>query len=180
MNYWEGKQIELRGIEPGDADFFYEWNKETATQKNLDQIWFPSSLFRQEKWVEKQSIKSIEDDSYFFVILNKVGEKVGMIHSHDCDKKNGNFGYGLGIIEGHRKKGYASEAIRMLLNYYFQELRYHKAIVGIYAFNQVSIALHKKIGFKEEGRLREMLFGGNEFHDLLKFGLLKREFLASG
>ncbi|MEM6803792.1 MAG: GNAT family protein, partial [Bacteroidota bacterium] len=59
----------------------------------------------------------------------------------------------------------------------FQELRYHKAMVGIYAFNEASLALHKKIGFKEEGSLREMLFAGNQFHDLLKLGLLKREFL---
>jgi len=179
MNYWQGEHIALRGIEMEDAPFFYEWNKETGTQEGLDQIWFPSSLLRQEKWVEKTSLKSIEDDSYFFVIINKEKEKIGMIHTNDCDKKNGNFSYAIGIKEGYRKKGYASAAIKMVLNYYFNELRYHKAVVGIYDFNQASIHLHLNLGFQEEGRLREMLYKGNRFYDLLKLGLLKREFNES-
>ena len=176
MNYWKGEHVELRGLEIGDAPFFYEWNKEMDTQKNLDHIWFPSSMLRQEKWVEKQALKSIEGDSYFFVIANKEGEKVGMIHAKDCDQKNGNFSYGVGILEGQRQRGYASAAIQMVLRYYFQELRYHKAQVSIYEFNEASIHLHRKLGFQEEGRLREMIYGGNAFHDVLKFGLLKREF----
>ncbi|MEM1358773.1 MAG: GNAT family protein [Bacteroidota bacterium] len=178
MNYWEGPLVALRGIEPQDAGFFYEWNKEAYTQQHLDQIWFPSSLLRQEQWVEKQSTKSVEDDGYFFVIVDKTGEKVGMIHVHTADKKNGNFSYAVAIIKAQRGKGYATAAIKMVLKYYFTELRYHKASVGIYAFNEASVKLHQKLGFKEEGRLREMVFSGNQYHDLLKYGLLKREYLS--
>ena len=176
MNYWEGELITLRGIEVGDAPFFYEWNKKTQTQKHLDQIWFPSSLLRQEKWVEKMSVKDISDDGYFFVIVNKMGKKVGMIHTNDCNKKNGSFSYAVGVIEDQRNQGYAAAAIKMVLAYYFNELRYHKVVVSIYAFNTPSIKLHQKLGFKEEGRLREMIFAGNQYHDLLNFGLLKKEF----
>ncbi|MEM6633613.1 MAG: GNAT family N-acetyltransferase [Bacteroidota bacterium] len=176
MNYWKGEHVELRGLELEDAPFFYDWNKEVETQKNLDQIWFPSSLIRQEKWVEKQALKSVVDDAYFFVIVNNAGERVGMIHAKECDKKNGNFSYAIGIVAPHRKKGYASSAIQMVLRYYFQELRYHKVWVGIYEFNKASIHLHRKLGFQEEGRLREMVYGGNAYHDLFKFGMLKIEF----
>ncbi|MEL6672821.1 MAG: GNAT family protein [Bacteroidota bacterium] len=178
MNYWENNLITLRGLEAEDASFFHDWNQETGTQLALDQIWFPSSLIRQEEWVKKQALASVEEDSYFFVIENKAGERVGMIHTNEADKKNGHFSYGLGVVQAHRHKGYASAAIRMVLGYFFKELRYHKVTVGIYAFNQASIALHQRLGFQEEGRLREMLFAGNAYHDLLKFGLLKREFLA--
>lgn len=180
MNYWEGEIVKLRGIEPGDAPFFYEWNKATQTQLHLDQIWFPSSLFRQEQWVEKQAVKSIEDDSYFFVICNAAGEKVGMIHTNDCDKKNGHFAYAVAIVEAHRNKGYAQAAIKKVLDYYFNELRYHKVTVGVYAFNQASIRLHEKLGFQEEGRLRAMVFSGNQYHDLIKFGCLKQEYNQKG
>ncbi len=176
MNYWEGDLVSLRGIEIGDAPFFYNWNKETQTQQHLDQIWFPSSLRRQEEWVAKQTTASVEDDSYFFVILNKNGDRVGMVHTNDCDKKNGHFSYAVAILEAHRNKGYAKAAIQMVLAYYFNELRYHKALVGIYAFNKQSIGLHQTLGFQQEGRLREMIYAGNAYHDLLKFGLLKREF----
>ncbi|MEO0899743.1 MAG: GNAT family N-acetyltransferase [Bacteroidota bacterium] len=138
-NYWQGKRIALRGLEPSDAPFFLEWNQETLTQQNLDQIWFPSSLARVEEWAHKQALKPVDDDSYFFVITQLSGEPVGMIHTNDCDKKNGHFGYGLGVTADHRKMGYASEAIRMVLSYYFNQLRYHKAIVGVYGFNEASI-----------------------------------------
>jgi len=175
-NYWKGKLVTLRSIEIDDAEFFYAWNQETQTQKHLDQVWFPSSKLRQEEWVKRMAVKDIADDSFFFVLLNLKGEKVGMIHTHDCDKRNGNFSYGLGIIQEQRNKGFAVDAIKLVLNYYFNELRYHKAIVSIYEFNHASIKLHEKLGYVQEGRLREMVFQAGKHHDLLKFGLLKREF----
>jgi len=44
MNYWEGEKIRLRSLEPGDAGFFYNWNLDTNTQRNLAWIWFPTSI----------------------------------------------------------------------------------------------------------------------------------------
>lgn len=176
MNYWAGPLVTLRGIELGDVSFFHEWNQETHTQQHMDQIWFPSSLRRVEEWVEKQSTASVAEDHFFFVILNKAGERVGMVHVHDCHKKNGHFSYAVGIREAQRHKGYARAAIRMVLDYYFHQLRYHKVTVGIYAFNEASIRLHEQLGFQQEGRLREMIYADSAYHDLLKFGLLKREF----
>lgn len=176
MNDWQGEKVELKGLALEDASFFYEWNKHTETQRFLDYLWFPSSLIRQEKWVEQAALKTVEDDSYFFVITNLAGERVGMIHTKDCDKRNGHFSYGMGIVNEHRQKGYATEAIQMVLRHYFYELRYHKAQVSIYAFNQPSIQLHQALGFKQEGRLREMIYQDNSFKDVLVFGLLKREF----
>lgn len=38
MNYWEGQKIRLRSIEPEDYEFFYHWNLDTDTQRDLDRI----------------------------------------------------------------------------------------------------------------------------------------------
>lgn len=40
----------------------------------------------------------------------------------------------------------------------FGEQRYHKCEVGIYDFNHASLALHHRLGFTEEGRLRDHEF----------------------
>ena len=176
MNYWQGATIRLRGLEPADAAFFHHWNEDTGTQKFLDHIWFPSTLTRVQQWAEKTALKEVNEDEFFFVIEDLNGNPVGMIHPSHCDKRNGNFSYGIGVVEEARRKGYAIEAAQMVLRYYFNELHYHKACVGIIADNEASIALHRKLGFKEEGRLREMGYRNGIYHDLLKFGLLKREF----
>ncbi len=84
----------------------------------------------------------------------------GTINTHSCDPRHGTFGYGLAIAREHWRKGYASEAICLVLAYYFRELRYQKVTAHVYAFNEASIRLHEKLGFQLEGRLRRMIFTG--------------------
>ena len=59
------------------------------------------------------------------------------------------------------------------LNYYFNELRYNKVNVYIYDYNTPSIKFHEKLGFKKEGRLRQMAYSMGKYHDTLFYGLLK-------
>jgi len=59
--------------------------------------------------------------------------------THGCDPRHGTFGYGISIAAAHRRKGYAAEAIAIVLRYYFEELRYQKVSVQIYSFNEPSI-----------------------------------------
>lgn len=61
------------------------------------------------------------------------------------------------------------------LIYAFGQLGFHKVCGQALGFNERSIAFHKALGFTEEGRLRDQHFDGNEFHDVVCFGLLKHE-----
>lgn len=176
MNYWQGSRVKLRSIEPEDAEFFHQWNQETDTQQFLDRIWFPSSRERQKQWTAKMATQSVDDDHFFFLIENREAVSVGMIHTRDGDRRNGHFTYSVALRQAHRRQGYAGEAIRMVLAYYFAELRYHKVTVEIFAFNTASIALHEKVGFQLEGRLRQMKYGGGRYFDVLQYGLLAEEF----
>lgn len=176
MNYWEGQLIRLRGIEPEDYEFFYNWNLDTNTQKNLAWIWFPQSKQAVMEWAKQECLKKGVNDEYFFVIETLDQQPVGSINTNQVNKIDGTFRYGIGIIPAARKKGYAQEAIQLLLNYYFNELRYHKVNAGVYAFNESSIALHHKLGFALEGKLREHVFTKGQYWDMLLFGMLRKEF----
>ena len=89
------------------------------------------------------------------------------MNTHSCDTRHGTFKYGVAIFREHWRKGYASEAVKLLLGYYFEELRYQKVMAHIYAFNESSIQLHERLGFKQEGRLRNMVFTqGRHFDEL--------------
>ena len=78
----------------------------------------------------------------------------------------------------NRQKGYAAEAIRLLMRYYFDERRYQKCASMVYSFNEPSIRLHESIGFILEGRLRRMMYAMGDYHDLLWYGMTKEEFDA--
>jgi RimJ/RimL family protein N-acetyltransferase len=58
----------------------------------------------------------------------------------------------------------------------FRQLNLHRAEWWTYAENNASVQLAKKLGFKEEARLRETIFFDNRYHDLVVLGLLKQEF----
>jgi len=72
-------------------------------------------------------------------------------------------------------KGSGRELGAQALNYAFKQLGLHKVCGQALGFNERSITFHKKLGFIEEGRLREQHFDGHQFHDVVCFGLLNRE-----
>ena len=175
-NYWEGKLIRLRAVEPGDAGAHVRFNQ-SDDYGMLDQLYPPASQARVEGWATAQAHEGFRDDAYSFQMeALDSGELVGGIATHDCDGRTGVLSYGLHVFEDHRGKGYAKEAICLLLRYYFQELRYQKANAGVYAFNEPSIRLHESLGFQVEGRLRRNVYTRGEFFDLLWYGLTVEEF----
>jgi len=72
-------------------------------------------------------------------------------------------------------RGSGRELGKQALNYAFAQLGLHKLCGQALGFNERSISFHKKMGFTEEGRLREQHFDGTIFHDVVCFGLLAKE-----
>ncbi|WP_338040800.1 UDP-4-amino-4,6-dideoxy-N-acetyl-beta-L-altrosamine N-acetyltransferase [Marinobacter iranensis] len=62
-----------------------------------------------------------------------------------------------------------------VIRYGFRALCLHKLCGQALAFNERSIAFHRALGFKEEGRLRDQHFDGRRYHDVLCFGLLETD-----
>ena len=94
----------------------------------------------------------------------------------EVDHRAGRFSYGVAIGTGHKGRGLATEAVRLLLSFMFGERRFHKCGASVWAFNDASIALHRKLGFTEEGRLREHEFFAGRHHDVVLFGMTAAEF----
>lgn len=176
FHYWQGCKVRLRGVEPADWEGFHRNDHDSEAQRLTDVIHFPRSDEAARKWAEEMAHRRPDDDSVFLAIENREGELVGGMSTSDCDRRHGTFKYGLGIFRGHRRKGYATDAITVLLGYYFRELRFQKVTTGVYSFNEASLALHKKLGFTVEGRLRRMIFTGGRFHDLVMVGMTCEEF----
>jgi RimJ/RimL family protein N-acetyltransferase len=89
-------------------------------------------------WALEESKKKLENDAFRWVIESMKAEAVGSISTHDCNPRNGTFSYGIDVAPEHQRNGYASEAIRLVLKYYFEELRYQKVTVQVHASNPPS------------------------------------------
>jgi RimJ/RimL family protein N-acetyltransferase len=139
-------------------------------------VLFPDSQERVRKWVSELAIAEPWKHEFRLMIENLEGACVGTINSHTCNPRAGTFQYGIYLAPEHRQKGFGAEAIELLLNYFFHELRYQKVNVAIHAFNEGSLALHRKLGFQQEGRLRRMVFAKGKFHDEVILGMTAEEF----
>jgi RimJ/RimL family protein N-acetyltransferase len=176
MNVWQGERVRLRAIEPEDWSAFSTWDEETDTARSAYFIPFPKSKEAARKWAIEEALKQPENDQFTLVIEDVEGQFVGTLNTHNCDPRNGTFRYGVAIRQEHRRKGYASEAIRLVLRYFFDELRYQKVNVNVYEFNQESVLLHERLGFRKEGRLRRMVYTDGKYSDSIILGLTVEEF----
>ncbi|RJX39429.1 N-acetyltransferase [Paenibacillus pinisoli] len=178
MNCWQGTTVRLRAIIAEDWSQFHLNDQDTESARTSDAIYFPRSGPAARQWAEETAAKGATGDSIMLAIEDAAGELVGSINAHSCDSRHGTFKYGVAIFRVHWRKGYAFEAILLLLRYYFHELRYEKAVASVYSFNEGSIRLQERLGFTLEGRLRSMIFTQGERHDELLYGLLRSEFDA--
>lgn len=178
-NIFQGKRVRLRGVEPGDWETHFKWNEDTESARTGYEIWFPTSSQSVRAWAEKESQQTGEGEKFRFQIENLDGDLVGTINTHTCDLRCGTFRYGLAILSEHQRKGYASEAIQLVLRYYFEERRYQKVNAEVFSFNEPSIRLHERLGFTVEGRLRRMIYSAGTYHDIIVYGMTKDEFTAT-
>ena len=70
-------------------------------------------------------------------------------------------------------RGSGHQLGNLALNYAFMELALHKLCGQALEYNERSIRFHKRLGFTEEGCLRQHHFDGDTFHDVVCFGLLR-------
>ena len=178
-NIFHGEKVRLRAIEPRDWEAFHAFDQDTELARHSYAIPFPRSSEEARRWAEEKAAAKPANDEFFWVIENDEGEVVGSINSHHCDRRNGTFQYGITIGRRHWRKGYASEAIILLLRFFFWERRYQKVNASIFAFNERSLRLHEKLGFQQEGRLRRMIFTNGAYHDEVVVGMTAEEFEAS-
>ncbi len=178
-NIWQGKKVRLRAVETRDVELFAAWELDSDAQRNFDVVHFPRSLEQLRDRLTALAHDEGKDDNYYWMIDNLGGQTVGLICTYACNRRHGTFRYGVLISREFSGHGYASDAISIILGYYFQELNYQKVTAGIYAFNERSLKLHEHLGFRQEGRLRRMIYADGAYHDELQLGLLREEFLAA-
>ena len=177
--FWQGERVRLRPLRIEDAEQSFINSLDSPSRQLLQLgIEMPTSVEILKSSLEKYVGCKDADGVILFVIENHEGVNVGGISWHSRDQKNGTFSFGIVVDREHRGRGYAEDAVRILLRYGFWERRFQKCNSACVHTNEASIKLHKKLGFVEEGRRRRQVFFNGEYHDDVLFGLTWEEFDA--
>lgn len=173
----KGKNVILRPVKRSDIQNFLKWFNDTEVIQYLN-LYLPMTEMAEEKYIEELGTTRSRTDAVFVieVLEDNSSKPIGNIGLHSISPKDHNATFGIAIGEkDYWSRGYGTEAARLLINYGFEQLNLHRISSFAVAFNERGIRLHKRVGFKEEGRQRECKFKNGKFHDEVAFGILREE-----
>jgi UDP-4-amino-4,6-dideoxy-N-acetyl-beta-L-altrosamine N-acetyltransferase len=169
----KGKKIILRKLEEKDLERVLGWinDPEIATTVGIEQ---PISLDEQKVWYKK--LLGDRRKRVFAIELKDTGEHIGNISIDSIDWKNRNARIAIFIGDREkRRQGFGQDSIMAGVDYCFDYLNLHRVYLTVHSDNQPAIALYKRCGFKEEGRLRKHEYRKGRYVDMIIMGILKEE-----
>jgi RimJ/RimL family protein N-acetyltransferase len=165
-----GDRVDLRVIEREDVPFLQRSrnNPELRTPLVFTE---PRTHEQMETFYEERIAE--ENGDAQLLVCEPDGDPVGVVNLYDVRHDHGEIAYWL--VPAAQGKGYATEAVSLLVEYAFETRGLHRVYAKAAAFNDDSRRLLERLGFSEEGRLREHLFLDGAYHDEVWYGLLREE-----
>lgn len=170
----QGKSLKLRALEVTDLDLLYTWENDPANwQVSKTLTPFSKSILR--KYIENAHLDIYQLKQLRLVVADKEsGLAVGLIDLFDFDPFHQRAGIGILIGDkGARNKGYAGEALDILLDYCFNTLILNQVYCNILVSNEISIKLFESAGFVRTGEKKAWIRTTSGYEDENFYQLLK-------
>ena len=164
------KRTSLKDIEEKDLDLILQWRN----QEQIRKVMFYSDIITTEQhynWY-KNLLKSYVSISKIFYFDDK---PYGPLNVNQINQLYNTCEWGFYIGELSAPRGMGTILGYTSLNYIFNELHVGKICGEVIASNEQSRIFHEKLGFKNEGILREHIFKENDYMDIHLYSILKRE-----
>ena len=175
QKYLEGERIYLREVRPSDAnENYYRWMNDPEITRYLESRFYPNALENIQDYVKS---KLGDRESVLFAIVLK-----GSDH-HIGNIKIGPINWihrlaDIGLVIGEKDcwgKGYATEAISLVIKYAFETLNLHKLTASCYDVNQGSAKAFLKAGFFYEGTRKKHSYCAAKYVDMILLGILHEQ-----
>ena len=168
----KGPKVTLRPPDVTDAARFVAWFADADVTRYLAER-FPLSLQQEEDFLKR--IAESQHDVWW--VIEAEGKAIGATGIHRIDWISAHAI--TGTVIGDKtcwRKGYGSESMALRTEYAFRELNLHRVYLSVLADNARAMRCYEKVGFREEGRLREAVFKDGERRDLVLMAVLRPEF----
>ena len=172
----ETKRLILRPFQYNDdEDMIQYWVSDPKIQ----------SLYSEPVYTTKTEVKELLDkyissyqkkDYYRWAIIEKESRScIGQIAIFLVDNKNHFCEIEYCIGSRFHRKGYATEAANIVIDYGFRHVNFHKVQVCHKEINIASKGVIAKCGFTYEGTLRDYFYMDNKYVSRLYYSMLKSE-----
>ncbi|MEV8441874.1 spermidine N1-acetyltransferase [Actinosynnema sp. NPDC051121] len=167
-----GLSCRLRALERDDLPFVHQLF-------NDDQImsyWFDEPF---EALVELRDIydRHIHDERERRFVVDVDGEPAGLVELVGIVDVHRTAEFQIIIAPRHQGRGLAATATKKALDYAFAVLNLHKIYLIVDVANEKAIHVYRKVGFQDEGILREEFFAAGRYRNALRMGVLQQEHL---
>lgn len=119
-----------------------------------------------------------ENSLYWGITLQPVDAVIGMIGYNYWNRVDHRGSVGFDLARAYWGRGIMPEALRTVLRFGFERLGLNRVEADASVYNFQSQRALQKVGFRQEGHLREQYHEADGYHDLLLFALLKRQFMV--
>ena len=165
----------IRLAKPDDAEEIYSYRSDTI--ENRYQGWFPESVEEVRNYIANMPVKmDIADACFQFAILAKnenrlIGDMGIIFTGHERMQVE----VGCTLNKTFQGKGYATEALTAMVNYFFTILKKHRIVASIDPRNTASIRLIERLGFRKEAHFKESYFLRDEWVDDIIYAMLDKD-----
>lgn len=168
-------RLGVRLLGAGDAPELYgviEANREHLAQ------WMPWAADQDLDGTERFIAEAEEQrsgENGFQAKIEPEGEIVGVVGFHRIDWTNRNTSLGYWLAASAQGRGTMTTVVRAVLDYAFGEWGLHRVEIDCAPENRRSRAIPERLGFREEGLLREAELVGGRYLDSVVYGMLAEE-----
>ena len=151
------------------------WLSDVEVTKYLD----VSNYHQTKDTITKYIDRFNNSENYIFAIVikeinNHIGnitlQNINWVHKFATE----------GIMIGDKKywkDGYGTEARSLLLEFAFNDLNLNRIVSSAFVDNVAGLKSNSKLGYKEEGLLRNHMILDGQYSDVIQQGILKEDFM---
>lgn len=169
-----GELVKLRALEPAEAEAMWRWHHDPEVMRWMSDR-YAEPLAEVRRRLENRPLNSYGDVLYGIEALaDEV--LIGLVRLRDAEPETGCAELDVYIGEkDYWGRGYATDAMRTMCRYGFEKMRLHKISLTVVTENHAAHRVYRKVGFSDEGRLRQVFRRDGRWYDMFTMGLLEGE-----
>ena len=153
------ERLNLRPISESDIENIHKLHSLAETDK-FNTLGIPNNITETkiivEKWISENNLEN--NKSYTFAVeLNELKEFIGVIGINLGKEKYRNAEVWFKFDYNYWNKGYATESLKKIITFGFENLKLHRIEAGCAIENIGSISVLEKVGMLREAHTRKLL-----------------------
>jgi RimJ/RimL family protein N-acetyltransferase len=138
----------------------------------------PVSLARYEARFDQDAANPPTDQAWFAVEID--GGLIGQCGLYRIDHFNRRCEPGIALGRAFWGKGFGQSVVRTLVDYAFLHLNMNRVSLQVLADDARAVGAYRKVGFVEDGRLRQQAWVHGRFEDELLMSVLREDWESRG